>query len=78
MIQLQKYSVNYQGQLLKLLKSICKEAEGGGEEIHNYCNHIESYRQRKIDRIIVTLNQNEINKLKELVDISCELENIKR
>ena len=78
MIHLKKYSVNYQGQLLKLLKSISKEAERGGEQIHNYCNHIESYRQRKIDRIIVTLNQNEINKLKELVNLSYELENIRK
>ena len=78
MIHLKKYSVNYQGQLLKLLKSISKEAERGGEQIHDYCNHIESYRQRKIDRIIVTLNQNEINKLKELVNLSYELENIRK
>ena len=34
--------------------------------------------QRKIDRIIVTLNHNEINKLKELVDLPCELENIRK
>ena len=73
-----KYSVNYQGQLLKLIKSICKEAERGGEQIHSYCNHIESYRQRKNDRIIVTLNQNEINKIKELKDISSELEDIRK
>ena len=59
-------------------KTICKEAERGCEQIHDYCNHIESYRQRKIDRIIVTLNQNEINKLKELVDLPCELENIRK
>ena len=30
------YSVNYQGQLLKLIKSICKEAERGGEQIQDY------------------------------------------
>ena len=77
-INIQKYSVNYQGQLLKLLKSICKEAERGGEQIHAYCNHIESYRQRKNDRIIVTLNQNEINKIKKLVNLSSELENIRK
>lgn len=77
-INVRKYSVNYQGQLLKLIKSICKEAERGGEQIHDYCNHIESYRQRKNDRIIVTLNQNEINKIKELKDISSELEDIRK
>jgi hypothetical protein len=54
------------------------ETERSGEQIHNYCNHKESYRQRKIDRIIVSLNRNEIKKLKVLVDLSYELENIRK
>jgi hypothetical protein len=42
----QKYSDNYCGQLLKLLKIILRDAEKSGLEVHPYSNYIESFKQK--------------------------------
>ena len=77
-VNVRKYSVNYQGQLLKQLKSICKEAEKGGEDVNAYYNYIESYKQRNSDRILITLNSVEIDQLKKIKELSFELENVRK
>ena len=68
------YSDNYCGQLLKLLKIILRDAEKSGFEIHPYCNYISSFKQKSSDRIIHTLNPEEIKSIKSLKNIS---ENLK-
>jgi len=65
----QKYSDNYCGQLLKLLKIILRDAEKSGLEVHPYSNYIESFKQKSSDRILHILNPSEIRALKELKQI---------
>jgi len=62
----QRYSDNYCGQLLKLLKIILREAEKGGFEVHPYSNYIQSFKQKSSDRILHVLNPQEIKALKGL------------
>ena len=62
----QQYSDNYCGQLLKLLKIILRDAEKSGLKVHPYSNYIESFKQKRSDRILHVLNPLEIKALKEL------------
>ena len=67
------YSDNYCGQILKLLKIILRDAEKSGLDVHPYCNYISSFKQKLSDRIIHTLNPNEIKSIKNLKNISEDL-----
>ena len=67
------YSDNYCGQILKLLKIILRDAEKSGLDIHPYCNYIYSFKQKPSDRIIHTLNPDEIKSIKYLKNISKNL-----
>jgi integrase len=62
----QQYPDNYCGQLLKLLKIILRDAEKSGMEVHPYSNYIESFKQKRSDRILLILNPQEIKALKGL------------
>ena len=67
------YSDNYCGQILKLLKIILRDAEKSGLDVHLYCNYISSFKQKLSDRIIHTLNPDEIKSIKNLKNISKNL-----
>ena len=67
------YSDNYCGQILKLLKIILRDAEKSGLDVHPYCNYISSFKQKPLDRIIHTLNPDEIKSIKTLNNISTDL-----
>ena len=67
------YSDNYCGQILKLLKIILRDAEKSGLDVHPYCNYISSFKQKPSERIIHTLNPDEIKSLKNLKNISKNL-----
>ena len=67
------YSDNYCGQILKLLKIILRDAEKSGLDVHPYCNYISSFKQKPSERIIHTLNPDEIKSIKNLKNISKNL-----
>ena len=69
------YSDNYCGQILKLLKIILRDAEKSGLDVHPYCNYISSFKQKPSERIIHTLNPDEIKSIKNLKNISEDLKN---
>lgn len=68
-----KYSDNYCGLILKLLKIILRDAEKSGLDVHPYCNYISSFKQKSSDRIIHILNPDEIKSIKNLKNISKDL-----
>ncbi|MDA1018810.1 MAG: tyrosine-type recombinase/integrase [Bacteroidetes bacterium] len=72
------YGDNYSGQIIKLLKIVLKDAEKSGVEIHPYIRYIESFKQKSSERIIHTLTLDEIQKIKNLKNLSNELENTRK
>ena len=72
------YSDNYSGQIIKLLKIVLKETEKSGVEIHPYIRYMESFKQKSSERIIHTLTLEEIQKIKNITNLSDELENARK
>ena len=66
------YSDNYSGQIIKLLKIVLKETEKSGVEIHPYIRYMESFKQKSSERIIHTLTLEEIQKIKNIINLSDE------
>ena len=64
------YGDNYSGQIIKLLKIVLKDAEKSGIEIHPYIRYIESFKQKSSERIIHTLTLQEIQKIKNLTNLT--------
>jgi integrase len=61
-----KYSDNYAGQQIKLLKVILRDAEKCGFIVHPFSGYIESFKQKSSDRIIHVLTPEEILKIKSI------------
>ena len=78
MLKIQKYSTNNTGHQLKQIKTICKEADRNGLQVHPFTKHIEGFRQRRSERIIHTISFEEIERIKNLKDLSPELENTRK
>ena len=78
LLSVKGYSVNNAGLQLKLLKMVCKHAERNGVAVHSYTRHIESFTQRAKDRVLQTLNFEEIEKIKALTGLPSTLENTRR
>jgi integrase len=78
MLKVQKYSTNYTGHQLKQIKTICKEADRNGLQVHPFTKHIEGFRQRRSDRFIHTISFEEIERIKNLQDLAPELENTRK
>lgn len=60
-----KYSDNYAGQQIKLLKVILRDAEKCGHVVHPFSGYIESFKQKSSDRIIHVLTPYEISRIKK-------------
>lgn len=61
-----KYSVNYSGKVLANLKAVCRDANNNLIEVNEYATNIETFKERKEDRIIQILTFDEIERLKRV------------
>jgi len=73
-----KYALNYVGQLLKMTKTIIRDAQKSGYEIHPYTTYIESFTEGSEDRRVITLTEEEIKRIEGLSNLSTTLDNHRR
>ena len=73
-----EYSLNNAGLQFKLLKMICKEAERMSINVNPYTRHIESFTQKRKDRVLQTISFEEIKQIKALRGLPSTLENARK
>jgi integrase len=64
LINTKKYSINYSGKQLEILKTICIDAEKNEIEVTPYSKKIEHFRETENDRYIQTLSFEELEKIR--------------
>lgn len=78
LVEDQNYSTNYTGKIIDDLKAVCRDAVKMEKTVHPYHSKIESFSESKDERDIVTLSLTELEKIKETVLTSPELENTRK
>jgi integrase len=78
LLEYKKFALNYVGQLLKMTKTIARDAVKSGYKVHLYINHIESFTQPREDRRLITFTPDDIIALWNLKDLSASEENHRR
>lgn len=78
LVRERKYALNYVGQLLKMTKTIAKDAVKSGYVVHTFINHIEGFTQAQSDRRIITLNEKDIDLIWQLKGLTDAEENYRR
>ena len=78
LLQNRRYSVNYCGLILRLFKTVCKDAQKKGLKVHDYVQQITVFRQRKKDRIMNILSLEEVEKIRRLEGLPDNLLNSQR
>jgi len=62
----QEYSQNHAGRLIGTLKTLCLDAQKSGLKTHSYVNFISGFSQKTSQKIIHTLNFEELQKVAQL------------
>ena len=65
-LNIQGYSINYGGSIMRDLKVICRYASKKKIEVNSYTQYITTYKQQKSDKIIQTLSINELQIIEDL------------
>jgi len=64
LINVKKYSTNYAGKQLEILKTVCIDAEKNEIEVTPHSKEIQNFREADKDRYIQTLSFEELDKIK--------------
>jgi integrase len=64
LINKEEYSVNYSGKILDNLKTVCIDANKRGIKVNDYSHKIESFKESKEDKYIVTLSFDELEQIR--------------
>lgn len=78
LLEEKRYSKNYAGKQLDHIKTICTDAIDYGITVNDYYKKIESFKEEKEDRYIVTFSFEEIEKIRMTPMPSSSLENAKK
>lgn len=78
LLKVKRYSVNNSGHIIKQIKTVCNEAQRNGHKAHPYLKFLKGIRKRSSDRLIHTIDFEEIKKIKSLENLSPELENVRK
>jgi hypothetical protein len=78
LIDSEEQGKNYAGKNIDKLKAVCNDAYRLGIPVHPYSLRIQSFKEPKKDRNIITLSFEEQNKIAETVMPTESLENIKK
>ena len=78
LLEEQKFTLNYAGRLIGILKTICLDAQKNEIRIHPFALKLSSFSQPKHHRILITLNFEELKKIEELKLSEPHLENTRK
>lgn len=78
LLKIQNYSDNYGGKQIDHLKTICQDAQEYDLPVNKFCEKIESFKQDRKEKYIVTLSLEEIEKIKRTIMPTKSLENAKK
>jgi len=78
MLNVKKYSENYAGRNVSRLRQLANEAVERGIKVHQYACVLKSFNQSPEQRIIHTLDKDEIDKLKNALDLPHFLHNTRK
>ena len=74
----QKFTLNYAGRLIGILKTICLDAQKNEVRVHPFALKLCSFSQPKHQRILITLNFSELQKIEQLELSEPHLENTRK
>lgn len=78
LINTKKYSTNYSGKQLEILKTVCKDASKNEIQTTPYSLVIEHFRESDKDRYIHTLSYEEIEKIRNVILPNERLNNVRK
>lgn len=74
----EKYSVNYSGKMLDNLKTVCIDADKRDIKVNHYSTKIESFKENKENRYIITLSFDELEQIENTPLTNEKLINIRK